>query len=148
MADDALQRWDADRVERLRSRFVAELRQRGVPPAELEDAADLVATALKNTLTDERGRWLLGPHPEAKSEYRIRTATGRYVVDRVLTDEKGERWVVDFKTSRHAGADVEGFLDRERERYAAQLDAYAAALGGARRGLYFPVLAGWRAWPP
>jgi ATP-dependent exoDNAse (exonuclease V) beta subunit len=146
IAEDVLEGWDAERVARLRRRFKAELRQRGVPPAELEDAVDLVATALKNTLTDERGRWLLGPHPEAKSEYRIRTATGRYVVDRVLTDEKGERWVVDFKISRHAGANVEAFLDQERKRYAAQLDAYAAALGNARRGLYFPLHAGWRAW--
>jgi len=64
----------------------------------------------------------------------------------VLTDENGERWVVDYKTSRHLGASVEAFLDEERKRYAAQLDAYATALGAARRGLYFPLHAGWRAW--
>jgi hypothetical protein len=51
-----------------------------------------------------------------KSEYRIRTAVGRYVIDRLLTDDKGE-CVVDFKTSRHLGANVEAFLDQERKRY-------------------------------
>ena len=35
---------------------------------------------------------------------------------------------------------------QEQKRYAAQLDAYAAALGGASRGLYFPLHAGWRDW--
>ena len=146
MAEDALDGWDTIRFERLRMRIQAELRQRGVPMPDLVAAADLVATALKNTLTDDRGRWLLGPHPEARSEYRVRTATGRYVIDRVLTDANGERWVVDYKTSRHLGADVEAFLDEERRRYAAQLDAYATALGGANRGLYFPLHAGWRTW--
>ena len=28
--------------------------------------------ALKNAISDERGRWLLGPHPEAHTEHRIR----------------------------------------------------------------------------
>ena len=69
-----------------------------------------------------------------------------YVIDRLILDAKGIRWVVDYKTSRHEGADIEGLLDREQKRYAAQLDTYAAALGGARRGLYFPLHAGWRDW--
>jgi hypothetical protein len=52
---------------------------------------------------------------------------------------------VDYKTSGHEGANVDAFLDRERERYAAQLGRYARALGGADRlGLYFPLLGGWR----
>jgi ATP-dependent exoDNAse (exonuclease V) beta subunit len=146
IAEEALEGWDAKRVESLEGVFARDLERRGVPAPELKDAAALVAAALANTVADDRGRWLLGPHPEAMSEYAIRTPSGRYVIDRTFTDEKGERWVVDFKTSRHLGANVEGFLDQERERYAAQLDAYAAALGGARRGLYFPLHRGWRAW--
>jgi ATP-dependent exoDNAse (exonuclease V) beta subunit len=148
IAEDSLEGWSAARVKRLRPRFRAELLQRGVAARELESAAALVAEALANALADERGRWLLGPHPEARSEYRVRTAEGRYVIDRTFTDEKGERWVADYKTGTHAGTDPEGFLERERERYAAQLDRYAEALGGARRGLYFPLLKGWREWPP
>jgi ATP-dependent exoDNAse (exonuclease V) beta subunit len=66
------------------------------------------------------------------------------VVDRVFLDDDGTRWVVDFKTSRHEGADIEAFLDLQRERYAAQMQAYAAAVPGSRQGLYFPLLGGWR----
>ena len=69
-------------------------------------------------LTDERGRWLLGPHPEARSEYRIRTPERSYVIDRVFRESSGLRWVVDYKTSGHEGTDIENFLDRERQRYA------------------------------
>lgn len=54
--------------------------------------------------------------------------------------------MVDYKISRHEGANVEAFLDEEQERYRAQLDAYAAALGGASCGLYFPLHKGWRWW--
>ena len=76
----------------------------------------------------------------------MRSAARSYVIDRLIPDANGTRWVMDFKTSRHEGADIEGFLDREQKRYATQLDAYAAALGGASRGLYFPLHAKWRDW--
>jgi hypothetical protein len=58
------------------------------------------------------------------------------------------RWIVDYKVTPHRGADVDGFLDSERERYRAQLERYAAALavGPSALGLYFPLLAGWREW--
>ena len=63
-----------------------------------------------------------------------------------IEDAKGGKWVVDYKTSGHEGGGVDAFLDAERERYKAQLDRYADAMGGARRGLYFPLLGGWREW--
>ena len=50
--------------------------------------------------------------------------------------------MVDYKTSRHDGTDVERFLDRER--YAGQLKLYLAALENSRAGLYFPMHRGWR----
>ena len=148
IAEDELSGWDASRISSLKKSFARDLQRRGVAPAELERSAESVALALRNTLSDERGRWILGPHGLARSEYRMRVHSpgGRvtYVMDRVFRDSDGRLWVVDFKTSRHEGAEVEAFLDRERSRYAAQLDAYAAALGGAGRGLYFPLHTGWR----
>jgi ATP-dependent exoDNAse (exonuclease V) beta subunit len=146
IADDELKGWDAARVARARAAVRGQLSARGVSGAELEAATERVLEALRNSVADQKGRWLLGPHAEAKSEYRVRTRDRSYVIDRLLRDANGTRWVVDFKTSRHEGADIEGFLDREQERYATQLDAYAAALGGTSRGLYFPLQAGWRDW--
>jgi ATP-dependent helicase/nuclease subunit A len=64
----------------------------------------------------------------------------------------GVRWIVDYKTGSHAGGDPEGFLDRERERYRAQLERYAAFVRALdpqpiRVALYFPLVAdGWRDW--
>jgi ATP-dependent exoDNAse (exonuclease V) beta subunit len=152
IADDALAGWTPARVEALRPRLARELERRGVRPAECKDAAARVVRALTQTLQNERGRWLLGPRAEARSEYRVRRVVGHvlhtYVMDRVFRDENGARWIADYKTSGHEGSDVEAFFDRERIRYAAQLNRYAAALGEPQTmlGLYFPLLAGWREW--
>jgi|CXWL01.1.fsa_nt_gi ATP-dependent exoDNAse (exonuclease V) beta subunit len=142
IAEDEMKGWDAKRVDAEKPRFELELIRRGVKSAEL--AAELVIVALKNTLADEQGRWLLGPHPEAKSEYRIRSAGQTHIIDRFFRDSDGTRWVVDYKTGRNEGADVEQFLDRERERYAAQLNQYLEVLKDSRTGLYFPMHRGWR----
>jgi len=148
IAEDEMQGWSGERVARLRGRFAKELEERGVQASELEEAVERVRAALANTLDDVRGKWLLGPQRESRNEYRL-SAAGRegvrhYVIDRVFVDENGERWIVDWKTSRHEGTDVEGFLDRERERYRAQMERYREVLGGGRCGLYFPVHVGWR----
>jgi ATP-dependent helicase/nuclease subunit A len=145
IAEDGLRGWSARRVAGLRGAIERDLARRGVAAA--GRAAELVLAALRSTLADPRGRWLLGPHPDARSEYRISTPSGRYAIDRVFRDADGTLWVVDYKTGRHEGAGLEGFLEREMQRYAAQLAAYAQALGGARRGLYFPLHAAWRAYP-
>jgi ATP-dependent exoDNAse (exonuclease V) beta subunit len=149
MADDALAGWDAARIERLRPVVEAELAARDVRASERAAAVERALTALARAVADPRGRWVLGPHPEAATEYRITGridgAVRRMAIDRLFRDEAGARWVVDYKTSSHEGADVEAFLDRERGRYQDQLRRYALALGGdSRLGLYFPLLAGWR----
>ncbi len=144
IAEDQLAGWDAKRVDSLRTRFSTDLKRRGVAPAEMDRAVGIVVSALKNALADERGRWVLGPHPVALNELRLRNRERSFRIDRYFEDDKGEKWVVDYKTSEHEGSGIEVFLDQQRERYAAQLDGYAEAVGGARRGLYFPLQRGWR----
>ena len=144
IAEDESKGWDAKRIDAERPRFDLELARRGVKDS--QGAAERVATALKNTLADERGRWLLGPHPEAKSEHRIRTAGQTHIIDRMFREADGTRWAVDYKTGQNQGADVERFLDREQQRYANQMRRYMAVLEDARAALYFPMHRGWRAY--
>ncbi len=152
LADDALEGWTPARIEAMRPRIALELARRGVRPAECKDASARVVQALTQTMNDERGRWLLGPRVDARSEYRIRRMVGTvlhsYVMDRVFRDEHGVLWIADYKTSSHEGGNVDAFLNQERTRYEAQLVRYAAALGErpTKLGLYFPLLAGWREW--
>jgi len=144
IAEDALKGWDAARVESLRAMVERDLYGRSVQSP--GSAAEMVIAALKNAIADERGRWLLGPHPVARSEHRLRSADRSFRIDRYIEDSRGTKWVVDYKTSEHKGGGIDAFLDAERERYKVQLDGYAAAVGGARRALYFPLLKGWREW--
>jgi ATP-dependent exoDNAse (exonuclease V) beta subunit len=147
IAEDAMQGWDAARISSMQKIFAADLERRGVPAGELKTSTERVVAALRNTLADERGRWLLGPQKEARTELRLRTAAhATYIVDRSFRDAAGELWVVDWKTSRHEGRDLEGFLESEQARYAPQLERYAGVLDARRLGLYFPVLARWREW--
>ena len=152
IAEDEAKGWDGARIERERAAIRKALAARGVPERDLERACDRVIAALSASLEDSRGRWLLGPQRNARNEYRISTATGgvrqMLVIDRVFEDAEGRTWIVDYKTSSHEGSDLDRFLGQEEDRYRAQLERYAAALGrpDARRGLYFPLLKGWREW--
>ncbi|HVY07129.1 MAG TPA: UvrD-helicase domain-containing protein [Burkholderiales bacterium] len=153
-ADDALRGWDRERVESLRRAFADELGMRGIPESEMQEATERVVSALSNALSDPRGRWLLGPQREARNEYRVTAIIDgerrSLVIDRTFVDESGVRRIVDYKTSSHEGADIDEFLDQERERYRLQLERYATAMGSGSTalGLYFPLLSGWREWKP
>ena len=153
MAEDESRGWDARRIAALRATFGRELAARGVTDTDLEAATARTLAALTHAVTDERGRWLLGPQQDAGNERRVTAIIGgeriNLVIDRMFHDAGGGLWIVDYKTSSHEGADTVAFLDRERVRYQAQLDRYAAVVGGEQKtmlGLYFPLLAAWREW--
>ena len=134
----------------------AALSHEGLHGDALDEAVSLARVALTNTLSDERGRWILSRHDSDKREFALATVEkGRVrhiVVDRTFVDA-GKRWIIDYKTGTHTGGDLESFLDDERERYRAQLEGYARALRSMDSrpvpiylGLYFPMLRGWRQW--
>jgi ATP-dependent exoDNAse (exonuclease V) beta subunit len=132
----------------------AALARVGVPERERSRAEAIVLTALRQTLADERGRWILdSSHPEAHSEWQLSgMSEGRLrsvVVDRSFIDARGTRWVIDYKTSSHEGGGLDEFLAQELERYRPQLATYrdlARALGPqpVHAALYFPLLGAWR----
>jgi len=157
IADEGVSTWDAARLKRALPVIRQLLVQAGVREEELEGAARDAALAVQNMLDDERGRWLLTAHLQARSEYALslledgRLKTG--IIDRSFVDESGMRWIVDYKTSRHSGSDVDAFLEEQRKRYAPQLERYAFLMRGleSRRvkiALYFPLLQRFVSWEP
>jgi ATP-dependent exoDNAse (exonuclease V) beta subunit len=145
-------------VDSLRSASVILLRREAVGEDQLEEGLTLVRQALENTLASKRGRWIIHVgHRDARSEYPLTAVVdGRVrhmILDRTFIDEEGVRWIIDYKTGRHEGADPEAFLDREQERYREQLEAYARAFRAmeerpVRVALYYPLMDGWREWEP
>ena len=74
-----------------------------------------------------------------------------YVVDRTFIDEKGVRWIIDYKTGLHQGGDLEGYLENKQAEHLAQLENYAKIFRALEdrpisMGLYFPFEGGWRHW--
>jgi ATP-dependent exoDNAse (exonuclease V) beta subunit len=134
--------------------YLRQLRRHGVPEREAAAAAARVVEALARTCADERGRWILSSrHREAASELALTGIAGgrlqNLIIDRSFVDDEGVRWVIDFKTSSHAGGDTEGFLEREMERYRTQLtrnSELARALGPepVRAALYLPLMGAFR----
>ncbi len=91
--------------------------------------------AVTRTVEDERGRWIFSSvHRNAGSELALTgLADGRLtnvIIDRTFVDASGTRWVIDFKTSRHEGSDLEGFLTEEMDRYRGQLERNVALARG------------------
>ncbi len=156
VAGEGLGAWNEGRLAGRRAHWRAALHGLGVPRAELESAVGAVESAVAAVLRDERARWLFDPsHEDAHNEYAlsgvIDAELTTVVLDRTFLDATGTRWVVDYKTGRHEGADLDAFLDREQLRYRDQLGRYAALMGAlegrpVRLGLYFPMHCGWREW--
>ena len=148
--------WPQSRLEQLEPTIDAMFIQQGLPADHRESAVDQVLTALANMLADERGCWILdNNHEQAQSELALtRINNGQLesvVLDRTFIDADGTRWIIDYKSGSHTGGDVEGFLDREQERYRPQLERYAAFMRALedrpiKLGLYFPLIDGWREW--
>ena len=157
IAKDGCDDWHRHRIEACRAQFKQTLIAKGVPPQQIDAAVSRICAALENTLSDNRGRWLLSTHLKAYSEWHLTGfndgALINIIIDRSFIDDDGTRWIIDFKTSEHLGSNVDAFLDNEVRRYEMQLNTYAtlvAAMSAApepiKCGLYFPLLGGWREW--
>jgi ATP-dependent exoDNAse (exonuclease V) beta subunit len=154
IALDGVEQWPASRVASLDAPIGRALANLGVPEAEQAAALDKTLRALRNTLADDRGRWLLGAHAEARCEWPLTwndEGIHHYVIDRSFVDPDQVRWIVDYKTGEHLAGDRDAFLDQELERYRAQLETYARVvreidIRPIRLALYFPLFGDWRTW--
>ena len=154
MANQGIENFTTAQIARMQDQYRLQLRQAGVPEHELEWATAEVGTALTNIINDERGQWILSAdRKDARNEYRLsgiyRGRITNVIIDRTFIDSEGIRWIIDYKTSRHTGTDLEKFLDQEEERYYPQLEKYAHMMHAreknpVRLGLYFPLLRAWR----
>lgn len=114
----------------------------------VDQMVETINSALKHTLNDPRGRWILDAHSQHEAEAQYQDL----IIDRTFVDEKGVRWIIDYKTSQPEDETEASFYPAQYERYRTQLDKYAeifAERGEAtiRCALYFPLFGGWFEWP-
>jgi len=144
-----------DRFEAPTSTITAALVAQGLAGNRLREAITRVEKALRATVTDERGKWILRRHQEDQREFALCGLVGNRVrhfkLDRTFVDDAGIRWIIDYKTGSHEGGNLEAFLSSEQARYRPQLENYARLMlkmdtRPIRMGLYFPMLQAWKEW--
>jgi ATP-dependent exoDNAse (exonuclease V) beta subunit len=148
ISQQGLEEWPISRLEHLSLKWEKELALLGVSLAESPQAAKKVKQALTKILQDEKGRWILGPHLEAYSEYALMHFDGhscrKYIIDRTFVDQDQQRWIIDYKTSKpKAGQDLESFMLEQKNLYQDQLESYGKILKDKQiqyLGLYFPMI--------
>jgi len=157
--NDAVDQYNPEQARVIAKR---QLKNLGVQAHKIDAAVDRVLAGIENTMSDERGQWVLGPHSEARSEWGLTVPTDikgshssvqKVIIDRTFVDDDGTRWIIDFKTGDHRGGQLQEFLDNEQLRYFDQLNRYADIMSRIdsrpiRVGLYFPMLQAWREWDP
>ncbi len=148
IATEGLSRWNPKRVEASRQAIALSLLRSGVEHGRLEQAAARVVEALRRTLEDERGRWLLSPHPEHQCELAVSAVVDGRVehvrVDRTFV-ENGTRWLIDYKTSPQEGGDPVRFAQMQVEKYRPDMQRCVRVLRAfdsrpVRCALYLPLL--------
>lgn len=127
----------------------------GVLPHFIDEALSRTKQIITSCLQDKRGQWVLNnQHESSQFELALSGVLNGEVVhcrlDRTFVDQ-GQRWIIDYKTSRHDDDNKDQFLDNEVIRYKAQLERYAQLMSAIDSrpimlGLYYPAFAGWRSW--
>ncbi len=109
-----------------------------------------VSRQLCQTLADEAAQKILSARRHAASELALTGILNgeitNVLLDRTYVDERGQRWIVDYKTTvPDSGMDFEEFLRKETRRHLPQMEKYASLTGTAfseplRLALYFTAL--------
>jgi len=149
LADQGLKHWSPSTLNGFEPKLKTALQAEGLSPTQIESTARIGMKALRNITEDETGRWILEKHEDAHSEYPL---TGyikhRYInktLDRTFVDLEGVRWIIDYKTGEHQGANLDYYFAEEKKRYKSQLDRYEELLKlkgenrPIKKALYYPL---------
>jgi ATP-dependent helicase/nuclease subunit A len=151
IGEEGVDAWSTDRILKLAPTVRALLVQEGTREADMVSAERRVRDALRNTLSDAQGRWILQKRSSSKNEYALSaTLEDRrhsIKVDRTFVENE-TRWLVDYKTSDQEGTITESYLREQINKYRDDLQRYAKILHAfdglqVKGGLYFPLLQRW-----
>lgn len=157
ISQDKFVTWNEEKISQQQNLWRRKLLQLGVNLIHVQDCLDTINFAIKQTLQDSRGCWILDDtHKDAHSEFAVSSVVDdkicHYIIDRCFVDENGIRWIIDYKTTQITDKDIAKFLLYAKKQHQAQLESYANALQHfdkahpIRIGLYFPLFKGWMEW--
>jgi len=129
MVSEGCENWNRQTLEERLSVYELWLQQQGLPEVDLPEAIRRVKQSILNGLQNSKLIWALNnQHPESATEYPLTSIeegiTANHIVDRTFVDDKGVRWIVDYKTSVSEDKNTEQFLKHQTEKYQPQLARY------------------------
>lgn len=156
---DGIECWNEKRIVSSKPFIKRQLFRAGISFPQLHSSIALIEKAIRLTLSDPRGLWILSPHFQNQSEYHISTIQENnevvhHVIDRTFIDDQGVRWIIDYKSAAPIKQNLSLFLRQQRILYESQLNRYAKAFQlledrpnqSIKLGLYFPLHQGWCEW--
>ena len=155
---EGIEFWDEKRIISSKPFIKRRLLQVGILSSQLNSSVTLIEKAIRLTLSDPKGQWILSPHSQHQSEYRISTIKENkiihHVIDRTFVDDRGMRWIIDYKSTTPIEQNLPLFLQKQRILHESQLNQYAKAfqlledrlIKFIKLGLYFPLCQGWCEW--
>ena len=128
------------------------LLMKGTPSNLMDKCVELILKGLMNTLTDERGRWILQSRPTAQSRITFSCyQQGQFetkMIDRTFVDEDGKRWIILFKMTALDETTVLG--EEEILKYYREVKNCIKLLPPTTNpiylGIYLPFLRFWKEW--
>ena len=149
LAEEGKKYWNEEKIKNLESNIPAALKSQGLPPEMILGEIKKGKTMLRNILGHDIGRWILEAHKDARCEYSLTQMKNNIfqsrTIDRTFIDEKNVRWIIDYKTGEHMGANLEDFFKNEKERYHNQLSQYEKLFKQLeetrpiKKALYYPM---------
>ena len=158
VANDGLAVWDNERLIKQTTWLGYQLRVLAVPESKQAKAIATIIQAVKNTLSDEKGQWILQHWQQARNEWvlmDIDDVSGklqRHILDRSFIDAHGTRWIIDYKTSQANGVAIDAFIANKRAQYYPQLERYRHLVQQLdpvhpiQTALFFPLLPAGARW--
>jgi ATP-dependent exoDNAse (exonuclease V) beta subunit len=134
----------------------SDLRALNVAPNRMQFALNRLKKGIENIQADQAAHFVFADYAEQSNEYSIscieKEVVKTYRIDRTFVDEKGVRWIVDYKSTDTREENVGSFVDQQVAlRHRAQLEKYGKLLSQLddrpiRLAVYFPLLKELRAW--
>ena len=127
----------------------AALLNEGLPYNQIDSALSQAKKFFSLLKEDKTAQWILKPHEDHKSEFSISGIVNGDIqnrhIDRTFIDENKVRWIIDYKTGEHEGANLDHFFSEEKKRYQTQLDVYELLIRQSgetrpiKKALFYPM---------
>ncbi|GKT12967.1 MAG: ATP-dependent helicase/nuclease subunit A [Thiomicrorhabdus sp.] len=130
MVDEGLSDWDSTKLTERLPFYQQWFTQQGLKEPDLSTAMQRTERSISNAIQNPTLLWALGGgFAISDVEFPLTSIdehglVSNHIVDRTLVDEKGIRWIIDYKTSVYEGDDIAGFIKKQVDSYQPQLARY------------------------